>query len=90
MTGEVSADRLRAELKEVENDLESLRRTAADIRSGVGEAEDPADRGSLIQAADEQDNLADQLTARRDDLLRRIAEASLGGLGETRNPPRPA
>jgi hypothetical protein len=41
----------------------------------VGEAEDPADRGSLIQAADEHDSLADQLAARRDDLLRRLAEA---------------
>jgi hypothetical protein len=49
-----------------------LRRTAADIRSGIGEAEDPADRGSLIQSADEQDALAEQLAARRDDLLRRL------------------
>jgi hypothetical protein len=75
MTGDVSADRLRAELREVESDLANLRRTAADIRSGVGEADDPADRGSLIQSADEQDILVDQLTVRRDDLLRRIAEA---------------
>ena len=75
MTSDSPADRLRAELREVENDLANLRRTAADIRSGVGEADDPADRGSLIQAADEQDSLADQLAARRDDLLRRIAEA---------------
>ncbi len=75
MTGEVSADRLRAELSEVENDLANVRRTAADIRAGVGEAEDPTDRGSLIQAADEQDTLADQLAARRDSLLRRISEA---------------
>ncbi len=73
MTGDVSADRLRAELKEVESDLANVRRTAADIRSGVGEAEDPADRGSLIQAADEQDSLADQLAARREDLLRKLA-----------------
>ncbi len=75
MTADSSADRLRAELKEVESDLANLRDTAADIRSGVGEADDPADRGSLIQAADEQDSLAEQLAARRDDLLRRIAEA---------------
>jgi hypothetical protein len=72
MTGDVSADRLRAQLNEVENDLANLRRTAADIRSGIGEAEDPADRGSLIQSADEQDALAEQLAARRDDLLRRL------------------
>ena len=72
MTGDVSADRLRAELKELEDDLASLRSTAADIRSGIGEAEDPADRGSLIQSADEQDALAEQLAARRDNLLRRL------------------
>ena len=76
MTQEASADELRAQLGEVERDLESARRSAADIRSGVGEAEDPADRGALIQAADEQDNLADQLVIRREDLLRRIAQAS--------------
>ena len=76
MTGDVSADRLRAELNEVEADLANVRRTAADIRSGVGEAEDPADRGSLIQAADEQDSLADQLAARREDLLRKLAETA--------------
>ena len=64
---------LRAELAEVDRDLENLRKQAAEIRSGVGDAEDPADRGALIQAADEQDNLADQLLARREDLLRRIA-----------------
>jgi hypothetical protein len=75
MTGPVSADQLRAQLKQVEADLERVRRSAAEIRSGVGEAEDPTDRGSLIQAADEQDALAEALAARRDDLLRRLAEA---------------
>jgi hypothetical protein len=75
MTGHVSADQLRAELKQVDADLERLRNSAAEIRSGVGEAEDPTDRGSLIQAADEQDSLAEALAARREDLLRRLAEA---------------
>jgi cell division septum initiation protein DivIVA len=74
MTGHVTADELRAELKQVETDLERLRRTAAEIRADVGEAEDPTDRGSLIQAADEQDSLAEALSARRDDLLRRLAD----------------
>jgi GTP cyclohydrolase III len=76
MNGDVSADQIRAELTQVEQDLESVRKTAVDIRAGVGDAEDPADRGALIQAADEQDSLADQLAARRDDLLRRLAGAS--------------
>ena len=75
MTGHVSADQLRAELKQVDADLERLRNSAAEIRSGVGEAEDPTDRGSLIQAADEQDSLAEALAARREGLLRRLAEA---------------
>ncbi len=75
MTGHVSADQLRAELKQVDADLERLRKSAAEIRSGVGEAEDPTDRGSLIQAADEQDSLAEALAARRESLLRRLAEA---------------
>ncbi|MDR2983512.1 MAG: hypothetical protein LBV34_01600 [Nocardiopsaceae bacterium] len=74
MTGPVSADELRAQLEQVEADLERVRRSAAEIRSGVGEAEDPTDRGSLIQAADEQDALAETLAARRDDLRRRLAE----------------
>ncbi len=71
MNGETD---LRAELRQVEIDLANVRKTAADIRAGVGEADDPADRGALIQAADEQDSLADQLAARRDDLMRRLAE----------------
>jgi hypothetical protein len=71
----MAPDQLRAELAEVEKDLADVRRTTAQIRSGVGESEDPADRGALIQAADEQDSLAEQLAARRDDLLRRLAEA---------------
>jgi len=70
-----SASDLRAELMEVEKDLENVRKTAAEIRAGVGEADDPADRGALIQAADEQDDLAEQFAARRDDLMRRIAAA---------------
>lgn len=74
MTGPVSADELRAQLKQVDTDLERVRRTAAEVRSDVGEAEDPTDRGSLIQAADEQDALAETLAARREDLLRRLAE----------------
>ncbi len=69
-----SAEQLQAELERVEKDLENYRRTAASIRTGIGEAEDPADRGALIQAADEQDNLADELVIRREDLLRRIAK----------------
>ncbi len=52
--------------------MENLRRQAARVRSDVGETDDPADRGALIQQADELDGLVEQLVARRDDLLRRL------------------
>ena len=66
---------LKAELSEVERDLENLRKTAAGVRADVGEEEDPADRGALIQQADELDGLVEDLVARRDDLLRRIGQS---------------
>jgi hypothetical protein len=75
MSDQTSVDDLRAQLVEVEKDLASVRRTAQDIRASVGDAEDPSDRGALIQAADEQDSLADQLVVRRDELLRRIGDS---------------
>lgn len=75
MTSDISKDEILAELKEVESDLVSVRRNAAEMRDGLGDEEDPADRGARIQAADEQDNIAEQLTARRETLLRRIAES---------------
>lgn len=68
-----SPDELRAELAEIDKDLAELRRTAAQIRESIGEADDPADRGQLIQQADEQEGLADRLELRREDLLRRLA-----------------
>jgi hypothetical protein len=71
MTDEETS-RLRAELAEVEKDLASVRETAAQLRENVPESEDPADRGALIQSADEQDAIAEQLVARRDDLLQRL------------------
>lgn len=74
MDQETSASDLRAELSEVERDLENLRKNAASVRADVGEADDPTDRGALIQQADELDNLVDRLVVRRDDLLRRLGE----------------
>ena len=75
MPGDTSVEQLRGELKEVETDLASLRRTAEEIRSGVAEADDPADRGQLIQSAAEQDALAEAMEIRRRDLLARISDA---------------
>ena len=75
MPGDASVEQLKAELREVETDLASLRRSAEEIRAGVGEADDPADRGQLIQSAAEQDALAEAMETRRRDLLSRISEA---------------
>ena len=74
MDQDTSARDLRAELNEVERDLENLRKSAASVRADVGEADDPTDRGALIQQADELDSLVDRLIIRREDLLRRLGE----------------
>jgi hypothetical protein len=74
MDQDTSARDLRAQLNEVERDLENLRKSAASVRADVGEADDPTDRGALIQQADELDSLVDRLIIRREDLLRRLGE----------------
>ena len=74
MDQDTSARDLRAQLNEVERDLENLRKSAASVRADVGEADDPTDRGALIQQADELDSLVDRLVIRREDLLRRLGE----------------
>ena len=63
-----SASELRAELDEVERNLAILRASAAQVRADVGDADDPTDRGALIQQADELDGQADELIAKRDRL----------------------
>ncbi len=74
MTEQASASELRARLSEVERDLEALRATAVSVRGDVADQDDPTDRGALIQQADELDNQVDVLTARRDDLRRKLGE----------------
>jgi hypothetical protein len=67
-----SASELRGQIEEVDRDVENLRRTATDVRSDVGEEDDPADRGALIQQADELDGQVQDLLARRADLVRQL------------------
>jgi hypothetical protein len=74
MDQDTPTSKLEAELNEVDRDLENLRKSAASVRADVGEADDPTDRGALIQQADELDSLADNLVIRRENLLRRIGE----------------
>jgi bacterioferritin (cytochrome b1) len=69
---------IREELRLVEEDLARLRETAADLRRLIGERAneptDPVERSALIEAAEEQEALADELEARREELLRRLGE----------------
>jgi hypothetical protein len=73
MSQDSPAGELRAQLSEVERDLENLRKTAASVRAGVGDEDDPTDRGALIQQADDLDGQAEDLEARRDDLRKKLA-----------------
>ncbi len=72
MTQDSSAGELQAQLSEVDRDLENLRRTAASVRASVADEDDPADRGALIQQADELDGQAEDLEARREELSRKL------------------
>jgi hypothetical protein len=69
---------IREELRQVEEDLARLRETAADLRRRIGERADyptdPAELSALIEEAEEQEFLADELEARREELLRRLGE----------------
>jgi hypothetical protein len=74
----MSTDALAAELKLVEEDLTRLRETAAALRRRIGDRDDEptdaAERSALIEAAEEQEALIDQLEARREELLRRLGQ----------------
>src|SRR2546430_17673072 len=67
---------LTEELRLVEEDLARLRKTAVDLRRRIGDRDeeptDAAERSALIEAAEEQEALIDQLEARREQLLRRL------------------
>lgn len=75
MSTQMSHDELVRELQEVDDDLADLRRNAADLRRRIGEGEpgDAADRASALTAAEEQEDLIEQLEARRAELVQRLA-----------------
>jgi hypothetical protein len=68
------------ELRLVQDDIARLGETAADLRGRIGERDeeptDPEERAALIDAAEEQEALIDQLEARREELLRRLGHGS--------------
>jgi hypothetical protein len=70
---------IREELRLVEEDLARIRETAADLRRRIGERADyptdPAELGALIEEAEEQEFLADELKSRREGLLRRLGSS---------------
>ena len=67
---------IREELRLVEEDLARIRERAADLRRRIGERADyptdPAELSALIEEAEEQEFLVDELEARREELLRRL------------------
>lgn len=71
-------EEIRAELKELEEDLAGLRESAASLRERIGEGADgptdAAEHSTLIENAEEQESLIEQLEDRRERLL-----AELGG-----------
>ena len=70
---------IREELRLVEEDLARIRETAADLRRRIGERADyptdPAELSALIEEAEEQEFLADELEARREQLLHRLGSS---------------
>jgi chromosome segregation ATPase len=76
MTVDEPAITLRDEIEMVEQELEELRQTVADLRRRIGERwdspTDPEERGSLITYLEEQKAVLRFLEARRDELRRRL------------------
>ncbi|WP_433242818.1 hypothetical protein ACQPYK_38760 [Streptosporangium sp. CA-135522] len=72
---------IQEELRQVEKDMSRLRTEASELRRQVGEIgpTDAAERSALINMADQQDALADELEGRREELRRQADEA-----GDTR------
>ena len=70
---------IREELRLVEEDLARIRETATDLRRRISERADyptdPAELSALIEEAEEQEFLADELEARREELLRRLGSS---------------
>lgn len=76
--GEGDPGDLREQLREVEEELDGVRRTAAALRAEIGGrsdgAVDPEDTAAIITSAEEQEAVAVSLEARRDDLRSRLDE----------------
>ena len=71
---------IRDELRELDNDLARLRETARSLREQVGDSAegptDAAEHAELIESAEEQEFLAEQLETRREELLAELRGAS--------------
>jgi F0F1-type ATP synthase membrane subunit b/b' len=80
---------IREELKLVEEDLAQLRETASSLREQIGERADgpidPEEHAAMIESAEEQEFLIEQLEARREELLAELGGRS-SGAGENAGP----
>jgi hypothetical protein len=84
----------RDELRLAEEELETARQTATELRRRIGDRADaPTDSAEIaerITAAEEQEALVEMLAARRERLLQRIrAESPSGGRADTSAPAPP-
>ncbi len=72
-----SQEDARAELERLDREIAELRRAAHELRERLADrAEDPTDgpeRTEVLTIAEEQEAIAAELAARREELLRRIA-----------------
>ncbi|MEO3809456.1 hypothetical protein ABGB17_10700 [Sphaerisporangium sp. B11E5] len=75
--GTWSEGELREKLQEVEEDLVRLRQSAKEVRERIGDRSDAptdtAEQAQMITMAEEQEALVENLEARRENLLRRLA-----------------
>lgn len=65
---------IKDELRQVEEDLARLKRSAQELRDQIGDmgATDLVERSQMLGMADEQDGLIADLERRRDELRRRL------------------
>jgi len=80
MVTQQSTDEIRAELQEIERELDVLRPRVAEMRRLIGERwdapRDPVDLSATLTFTEEQEAIMATLEPRRDTLLERLGEGA--------------
>jgi uncharacterized coiled-coil DUF342 family protein len=73
---DMTTDEIRAEIDKLEGEIEGMRKTAQELRSGLDDAAsgpaEPEERAAAIEQAEEQEFIIESLEARRDELKRQL------------------